>query len=94
MAIYSCLYDCYLEIWMAAMGLLKSAAQNPARFHSTGFSRPKAGAPHSRLSGAPIQYRKEAVRGDPQGALSCHLTKDRAAIQFSTGHEKAVIQMP
>jgi hypothetical protein len=37
---------------------------------STDPSRPLPGAPHSRLSGAPVQHLKEAVRGDPKGALS------------------------
>ena len=36
---------------------------------ATGCKRPKAGATHSRLSGAPVQHRKEAVGGDPQCAF-------------------------
>ena len=63
-------------------------------FTLTVGSRPKAGAHLSRLSGAPIQYRKEAVRGNPQGAHSCYPSKERADIQFPIGQEKAVIRIP
>jgi hypothetical protein len=55
--------------------------------------RPLAGAHHRQLSGFPVQPQAEAVRGIRQCALSCHPTKDRAAIQFSIDCEKAVIQI-
>jgi hypothetical protein len=53
-------------------------------------SRPIAVGHDCQLTGCPVHCQSKAVRGIRQRALSCHLTKDRAAIQFSTGHSDAM----
>ena len=52
---------------LTAMGLLKSAAQNLSRFHSTGSSRHIAAVHDCQLSGSPVQCGKETSVVGPQG---------------------------
>jgi len=59
-----------LEFWLAASE------------KSGWLQRPKTGAHHGLFSGAPVQYRKEAVHGYPQGAHCGQPPAEEAVIQL------------
>ncbi|MDP1999002.1 MAG: hypothetical protein Q8K22_05350 [Rhodoferax sp.] len=80
-----------------ALVMARSIAAKTQTEHQRHFfclrKRPFGGI-HDRLrSGCPAQLQSEVVRGILLRAQSRHPSKDRADIQFSIAHEKAVIRV-